>query len=171
LNVSLALVTSKSWIWDRPTRLARNPLRQWVPVVVAVVYFQILVGAIMRHSGAGLAIPDFPTCFGGGWPSQWSFPILVNFLHRLGALGVLILMTGVTYRVCYTYPEEKSLYWPAAWAGLLVWVQCLLGMLVVVTQKDVVPTSLHVLVGAGILSSTLILALNCRRLFQPGGKP
>jgi cytochrome c oxidase assembly protein subunit 15 len=170
LNVSLALVTSKSWIWDRPARLIRDPLRQWAPGMVVLVYLQILVGAIMRHSGAGLAIPDFPTCFGGLWPPDWNFPVLINYLHRLGAFFILNLLTGVAYRACSTYPEEKSLFWPGAWAGLLVWIQCLLGTLVVVTQKDVVPTSFHVLVGAGVLSSTLILALNCRRLFQPGAK-
>ncbi len=171
LNVSLALVTSKSWIWDRPARLAPNPLRNLLPWAVGAVYLQILLGAIMRHIGAGLAIPDFPTCFGGLIPPQWTFPILINYLHRLGALGVLPLLTWLSYKVCYSYPEEKSLFWPAAWAGFLVWMQCLLGMLVVMTQKEVVPASFHVLVGSGVLASTLILAVNSLRLFKPAAKP
>jgi cytochrome c oxidase assembly protein subunit 15 len=167
LNVSLALVTSKHWIWDQPARLYNQSLRNFVPWAVGLVYLQVLLGAIMRHSGAGLAIPDFPTCFGGILPPEWSFPILINYLHRLGALGVLTFLTWLTYQVCHGYPEEKSLFWPAACAGFLVWLQCLLGILVVVTQKDVVPTSFHVLTGAGVLASTLVLALNSLRLFRP----
>ncbi len=166
LNVSLALVTSSAWVWDHPGRLYYNPLKKIIPWAVPLVYTQILIGAVMRHSGAGLAIPDFPTCFGGLAPPDWTFPILVNYLHRLGALAVLTFITWVSFRVCRAYPEEKSIYWPAAWAGLLVWMQCFFGMLVVVTQKDVIPTSFHVLIGAGVMASTLILTLNSRRLIK-----
>ena len=31
----------------------------------AVIYLQLLLGALMRHLDAGLAIPDFPLAFGG----------------------------------------------------------------------------------------------------------
>ena len=170
LNVSLALVTSKYWIWDRPARLYHRSLRSLIPWAVGAVYLQVLLGAIMRHSGSGLAIPDFPTCFGGLVPPQWTFPILINYLHRLGALLVLVFVTWVSYKICYRYPEEKTLFWPAVSAGFLVWVQCLLGILVVVTQKDVVPTSVHVLTGAAVLASTLVLALNSLRLFKPAAR-
>ncbi len=170
LNVSMALVTSKSWIWDHPSRLYFNHVRNISPWILGAVYLQILIGAVMRHSGAGLAIPDFPTCFGGLIPLDWTFPILINYLHRLGALAVLGLLTRISFQVCYRYPEEKSLFWPAAFAGFLVWVQCFLGMMVVVTQKDVIPTSVHVLTGAGVLASTLILTLNSLRLFKPAVK-
>ena len=38
-------------------------------LATAAIYVQIVLGAVMRHTGAGLAIPDFPAAFGGLWPS------------------------------------------------------------------------------------------------------
>ena len=42
----------------------------------------------MRHTGAGLAIPDFPLMFGHLVPDHWSAEIAVHFAHRVGALIV-----------------------------------------------------------------------------------
>src|SRR5438874_9107420 len=52
LNVSIAFLTSARWS-SRPSF-----------VLPLIVYGQILLGALMRHLGAGLAIPDFPLSFG-----------------------------------------------------------------------------------------------------------
>ena len=35
------------------------------------IYLQIVIGATMRHTDAGLAIPDFPLAFGHLMPPQW----------------------------------------------------------------------------------------------------
>ncbi len=40
----------------------------------------------MRHTGAGLAIPDFPLMFGHLIPDHWDSGIAVHFAHRVGAL-------------------------------------------------------------------------------------
>src|SRR3989338_7951267 len=45
-------------------------------------FIQLLLGAIMRHRGAGLAIPDFPTAFGGIVPPVIDFPIAIHLAHR-----------------------------------------------------------------------------------------
>src|SRR5438067_6496501 len=79
LNVSIALVTSG----------ARIPSRANFTLPV-IVYAQILIGALMRHLGAGLAIPDFPLAFGRVIPNFTSLAIAVNFAHRIGAVIVLI---------------------------------------------------------------------------------
>ena len=51
----------------------------------ALIYAQILIGATMRHTGAGLAIPDFPLMFGHLVPDHWDAGIAVHFAHRVGA--------------------------------------------------------------------------------------
>ena len=74
LTVSIALVTSPGW---RRAYAGRPGPRRDVlddcdaahaiaAVTTAAIYVQIIVGATMRHTGAGLAIPDFP------WPSAGS---------------------------------------------------------------------------------------------------
>ena len=42
----------------------------------------------MRHTGAGLAIPDFPLMFGDLVPTHWDPKIAIHFAHRVGALVV-----------------------------------------------------------------------------------
>ena len=54
----------------------------------ALIYLQIVVGATMRHTGAGLAIPDFPLVFGQLIPPHWDAKIAIHFAHRVGALVV-----------------------------------------------------------------------------------
>lgn len=56
-----------------------------------VVFFQAALGAYVRHAGAGLACPDFPTCRGSWLPSGMTWPLLLHFSHRLTA--VLIFLT------------------------------------------------------------------------------
>ena len=46
------------------------------------------MGATMRHTDAGLAIPDFPWAFGRLVPPHWSPQIAIHFAHRVGALIV-----------------------------------------------------------------------------------
>ena len=51
---------------------ARRPLLQRIAVLTtAWIYVQILIGATMRHTDAGLAIPDFPLAFGHLVPPHW----------------------------------------------------------------------------------------------------
>ena len=42
----------------------------------------------MRHTGAGLAIPTFPTAFGRWIPPLESTPVAIHFAHRVGAVLV-----------------------------------------------------------------------------------
>lgn len=63
----------------RPRHLAR--------VGLIVLLAQLALGGYVRHSGAGLACPDFPLCSGDLLPSGW-LPT-VHWTHRW--LGVLLL--------------------------------------------------------------------------------
>src|SRR5437879_4769838 len=65
MTVAIALFTSPGWI-DGYTAVGADDvrLRQLTTATTVVLYTQILIGATMRHVGAGLAIPDFPWMFG-----------------------------------------------------------------------------------------------------------
>ena len=111
LTIAIALFTSPSWLrWRRDGSTMRR-LRRLATMTTALVYVQILVGATMRHTGAGLAIPDFPLMFGHLVPDHWSAAIAVHFAHRLGAL-IVTLSIILTSRHVWTHHA------PAAAAAL-----------------------------------------------------
>src|SRR5689334_23713634 len=57
LVVSFALFTSPGWTYGLPVR--DDPtLRRMATLTTVAIYAQVLIGATMRHTGAGLAIPD-----------------------------------------------------------------------------------------------------------------
>jgi len=78
----------------------------------------------------------------------------------------LVLVNWLSFKVCTQYADEKTLFWPAANAALLVWLQCFLGILVIATEKSIVPTSVHVITGAALLASMLVLTLNSFGCFR-----
>jgi len=164
LTVTLALVLSPAW--RESTGLGRaelRPVARLATVTTAAIYTQILIGAVMRHLGAGLAIPDFPLVFGGLMPPRWDSGIAVHFAHRVGALTVGILV-ALTARRVFRAPAAATLRTVAAALLLVVCGQITLGSAVVLSQRAVVPNTAHVATGAALLALSLILTLGAWRL-------
>ena len=77
LVVAIAVVTSPRWTSTARTlreALAASPVGRAAAVTAGAVFLQLLVGAVMRHTKAGLAIPDFPLSLGRVVPPLGSFP-------------------------------------------------------------------------------------------------
>ena len=129
-----------------------------------LVFLQIFVGAVMRHTGAGLAIPDFPLVFGRLVPPAFDFPIAVHYAHRLGAGVVTIAVVLVIARALALGPGGGRLRALAVGLGGLVVIQISLGAAVVLTGKSVAPNTAHVATGASVLATTLLLTLTSWRV-------
>ena len=172
LNVTLALVTSRGWIeTPRPVSDTGSPsLRTLTAATVVVVYFQILIGALVRHTGAGLAVPDFPLAFGRLWPNVASPLVAYQMAHRLGAVAVTVMVLWTVGTVLRRHPGVRALLLPATLQLLLLSFQIYLGATIIWTQRAVVPTTTHVLSGALLLVTSLVLALRARRLLAPTGR-
>lgn len=126
-------------------------------VVAALVYVQILAGAVMRHLSAGLAIPDFPLSFGRIVPEFTSTGVAVNYAHRVGAILVTIAIAALAPRVM-----RSSVYGiRALYVGLiaLLSAQIVLAAYTVWTAKNPIVTSLHVATGAAIFACSVMFAL------------
>lgn len=171
LTVSLALGSSRLWVGLQPHSLAASARNAILPLAVTttvVIYLQILVGAVMRHTGAGLAIPTFPTVFGGVFPDSWSFPVAIHYAHRVGALVVAVLVTMLFLRCRALGAGGGSrLAGLTRLLGGLVLVQIALGGTVVLTGRAVVPNTVHVLVGALIFACSLLTSIVAWRLSAP----
>jgi len=167
LLVVLAVATSRRWVSDRgPTDPATraNRIVSLATATSVVIYLQILLGAVMRHTGAGLAIPDFPLAFGGLIPSKLDFAIGIHFAHRLGALAAATLIFWTLGRTLRFASRERALVIPTCLLVLMVLVQGTLGGLVVLSSRAVLPNTLHVGGGALLLALSMTLTLLTRRL-------
>ncbi len=159
LIVTIAVVTSPRW------RDAENSGRDAVTRIGAatagMIFVQLLLGAVMRHTQAGLAIPDFPLAFGRVIPPITSFPVAIHFAHRLGALAVAAFVLGCVVRAFRSgRPGLKKT--SLALAGLLA-VQIALGALTVLSRKAVPVTTAHVATGALLLGMALTFTLSSLR--------
>jgi heme a synthase len=123
-------------------------------------YLQVLVGAVMRHSYAGLAIPTFPMAFGGWWPTFWNFGMVLHVLHTrilplLLTLAAIWVMQG-SWKSPHALVRRGSKFLLACFIA-----QVTLGAYVIWTFKS--PT-LHVATAAGVLGSALFILLWAGRL-------
>ncbi len=163
MTVAIALFTSPRWIagYDGHV-LDDSALRRLATATTTIIYCQILVGATMRHTGAGLAIPDFPLMFGHLWPTHWDPKIAIHFTHRVGALLVTLAVL-VTAATVFSRTSLSELRRPAGLLVALVAVQVTLGAFTVLTRRDVSINSLHVVCGALVLTTSLVLTLRLWR--------
>ncbi|HYN63825.1 MAG TPA: COX15/CtaA family protein, partial [Candidatus Limnocylindrales bacterium] len=189
LTVAIALLTSPGWrrayaadlrAGSPPRPLARwgakgppcNPagdgaLQAIAGITTLVIYAQIIVGATMRHTGAGLAIPDFPLAFGQLVPPLWNAQIAIHYAHRVGALVVTALVLAAAGHVLYHHRGRAELRRPALLLLALLALQITLGALTVLTGKQYVINSLHVVTGAMVLGTSLVLTLRAHRGSDP----
>src|SRR5262249_31819509 len=112
MTVAIAVFTSPSW------HATANPvddgrLRAIATLTTAAIFVQVLICAVMRHTGAGLAIPDFPWMFGHVVPDHWSPKIAVHFAHRTGALIVATAVLSTAVYIWRQYTDRVELGNPA----------------------------------------------------------
>lgn len=169
-TVSIALFTSPRWLrgyadpaGGAPGGVDDPTLRRITAATVGLVYLQILVGATMRHTGAGLAIPDFPLVFGGLLPADWSWAIGIHYAHRLGALVVTAAILATAGHVLFHHGARRELTRPVLLLLLLVSVQITLGAFVIWTGKAPIVNTAHVGTGALVLVTSVVLAWRARR--------
>ncbi|HYL58665.1 MAG TPA: COX15/CtaA family protein [Candidatus Acidoferrales bacterium] len=166
LMVSIAIFTNPKWEStpheDEPA--ARVPLATLALATTAIIYLQILVGALMRHMSAGLVIPDFPLSFGQLAPPFWNQYIAVNYAHRCGALIVTAMVLWTVARVLRVHRSRPALRRPALGLFLLLVAQVCLGALTIWSGRSVLPTTSHVAIGAAVLATSLTLTLRARKI-------
>jgi cytochrome c oxidase assembly protein subunit 15 len=166
LTVAIALATSPGWkrAYSGYGSLPDDRSLQRIAVATTgLVYLQILIGATMRHTEAGLAIPDFPLAFGHLIPPAWDAKIAVHFAHRVGALVVTLFTLATTGHVFFHHRSRPELWRPSALLLVLLATQITLGALTVLSQKHYIINSLHVVTGGCVLATSLVLALRTQR--------
>ncbi|MEQ1860597.1 MAG: COX15/CtaA family protein [Chthoniobacteraceae bacterium] len=160
LAVVLAARLSPVWLALAPEESAPR-IRRLAIIAIGLYFAQLIVGAAMRHPGAGLAIPTWPKV-GDAWlPAQWSVFIILNFLHtRVIAVLLAGHVIGLVPRLLRC---TRRLSRPGLALVALVAVQVALGVLVIWKAKHPHITTAHVFNGAAILACAVLLAARAGR--------
>lgn len=154
LLATLSAVTAPGWFRGTPIDSGRTARRVGAASLVLLVV-AILIGAVMRHNGAALAIQTFPAAApDGSWiPESGNFGVWVHFLHRtlgiLGGLGLLVYALA-TLRQGGWHPNASRAAWTAVFlTGVQIW----LGLLILQTLRNPHVATLHMLNGAVLLAT------------------
>jgi cytochrome c oxidase assembly protein subunit 15 len=163
MTVAIALFTSPGWNAEHPP--VDDPrLRRLTTVTTLAIYCQILAGATMRHTGAGLAIPDFPLMFGRLWPDHWNAGIAIHFAHRVGAGVVAAMALRTSIYIWRRHTDRSELASPALLMLIFIVIQLTLGAITIITARQPLVNSLHVVGGALVLTTSLVITLRSWKL-------
>jgi cytochrome c oxidase assembly protein subunit 15 len=184
LMATLALVTSPFWSRLGQSGPQTRQLRMLSVLVTVMVFAQLVLGAAMRHSHAGLSIPDFPTTYGvwlplldpaaiakineargaAGQPFTSGGLILLQYVHRVWALliGIWVVWTSVKLIRSTLLPNPIRVA-AAAWI-FLIFVQLGLGAWTVLSNKAADIATAHVLGGALMLVIGVLLSVSLSRI-------
>ena len=147
--------------------------------VMGLVYIQLIIGALMRHTQSGLAIPDFPLA--GGYllppfnqtmlntvhamqidldvPFASMSQVVVHFLHRLGGVSVTISVGWLSWKIYQLKDSDNRIYQQTVLLDMLLLLQITLGAFTIWSLKEPLITSIHVVNGATILGLSMLMVL------------
>jgi len=161
--IAITAACSRSWI-ERS-----YPVGPWVRKLglacCGLLFLQLAIAAVMRHSFAGLAIPTFPysTTEGGWLPEAWNFHVAIHFAHRV--MAAILALALVIFAISIRLDRQASLFMRAG-AMLVVALlanQIALGAAIIWTFRSPGMTTGHVLVGALTLATTFWLTWMAHR--------
>ena len=142
-------------------RLARH-LAAGFTALAATTYVLIVLGALVRAHGAGLACPDWPLCFGEVIP-EFDFKVAFEWGHRVlaGSVGLVFLGLGIaTLRLPGLGHAMRTGLLVSA---VLLAVQIVLGGLTVLELLASWTVTSHLVTGNAFALAVVLLA---RRLFR-----
>jgi cytochrome c oxidase assembly protein subunit 15 len=196
LTALMAVVTSRWWtnapdLSDSAEAGHGRRLVAAAALTFAVVYCQLIIGAVMRHEKAGLAVPDIPFIYGRlippattaelasinslrAWqldlPPVTLWQIWLHYAHRVGALVVSLFVIGLVLHIVLFHRRRPILAVLAALLLGLLTTQLVLGLATVYYKKPADVASAHVAVGALVLMVSFVITAASVRLYRPREK-
>ena len=182
----LTILIAYSQSCELEERLHTRPFHQYNSrffklslALAALVYMQLVVGASMRHTGSGLAIPDFPTMGGELLPTFSAaalavindlrfelglakvefWQVLIHFAHRVGGVVIALFAAIMFFKSLKDFGGHSGIQGMSHAILYLVIFQFLFGVLTVLTAKSPYVASFHVMLGAVLLGCAVLLAL------------
>lgn len=148
--------------------------------VSALIYCQLILGAFMRHNESGLAVYDFPRMAGSFFPqindvmlakiNSWrfdhnlppvqTFQVVIHLAHRFGAVVVTFFSLLLVSKILRNKDVvDSKIRRNAIFILLVLLTQFALGAFSVLTMKNVLVASFHVVNGATLLGLNVLLVM------------
>lgn len=186
ITVAIAVFTSRSWIMSLPPMetAARPALTTCSIILTGVVFMQLVLGAVMRHTESGLAILDFPLAngrimpdisdtaltqynetrrLGHFLPEVTAAQVMYHMAHRYWAVVVAVVLLATMRLAIVRHGDIRSIR-RLAWAGIvLLCIQIGLGAWTVWSGRHPYIATAHVAVGAATLGTAWLLTLQAHR--------
>lgn len=150
---------------------------RWAIALTGAVWIQLVLGAVVRHTEAGLAIPDFPTMGGRwapvfndatmSWINTWRLErsletgfhlpdvtlsqVLIHAAHRFWAVAIIGIACVLVYVTRGANAASPAIMRSTSGIAALLIIQLALGVYTVLSAKGPLITSLHVATGAALL--------------------
>jgi cytochrome c oxidase assembly protein subunit 15 len=170
-----------------PAAITRsNALRNMTWLIIVVLFFQLVFGALMAGNKAANAAATWPT-INGDWipvslfsesPTVFNFidnKITVHFVHR-GLAYLLLILTLIWSLKAYRLPMASGYLRKSSWVPLcIVLIQMLLGISAVLKSTEIIPNhwgifewlaQLHQVIGMLFLLSMIYMLYIARRVKQ-----
>ena len=146
-------------------------IRRGAILITLLVFIQLFLGALVRHTSSGLAIPDFPK-MGGLWIPTFSdnmiyninaelfdknldmvskWQVLIHFLHRLGAFIITLALALFVYKFRNMVKKNSTESKALMMLTVILAIQISLGIATVMTERLPYVASFHVVTGAALL--------------------
>ena len=169
----IALAVSCSRGWRERSVPVSAALRRMSLLCCGLLFVQLAIAAVLRHSFAGLAIPTFPysTPEGALLPAHWDFRVAIHFAHRV--MAAMLTLVLPTFSILVLRDRGSTLGMRIAASALvsLLGLQIFLGAQIIWTQRTATMTTGHVLVGALTLATTFWLTWVAHRDALENNRP
>jgi cytochrome c oxidase assembly protein subunit 15 len=157
----------------RTRLMAGSMLKGWTIALAALVFLQILLGALMAGIGAGHAFSDWPA-YGGQWIpfglydlSPWWInhfenPVMVHFQHRNVGYLVALIVVGL-YIAAKRLGADKPVRMASIHAVLLTALQIALGVATVMSGVSLPLAAAHQVCALVLFGTALWWVYVCSR--------
>lgn len=172
--IGVAMQSSKTWkSAGRSSVHAGRDTRLLILATWALTFIQFFLGALTRHTDSWVTSTSFPA-----WSPDGFFPsadlmqyaqVVIHFTHRTVAYLVALLVLVQWIVVLRHRAELKALVRSTSVASIVVVLQIALGAMIVLTARNEIITTLHVMGGVLLLLFNTITLFSAYRLYRFAG--